>query len=101
MELGYARAANAKEDLDRQIAALTAAGLPLERIYVDKKSGATVDRPGLRDLIAYAREGDVIVVTTIDRLARTVGDALDLTNELAARNVGVRSLAELDSSTRE
>ena len=38
----------AKQDLDRQIEALTEAGIARERIYVDKKSGATVDRPGLR-----------------------------------------------------
>ncbi len=44
--------------------ALTAAGIPAERIYLDKKSGATTDRPGLRLVLGYARDGDVIVVHT-------------------------------------
>jgi DNA invertase Pin-like site-specific DNA recombinase len=48
VELGYARVSSAKPDLDRQIEALVDAGVARERIYVDKKSGATVDRPGLR-----------------------------------------------------
>jgi len=48
VDLGYARVSTAKQDLDRQVDALTAAGVPAERIYLDKKSGATTDRPGLR-----------------------------------------------------
>ncbi len=70
VELGYARVSTAKQDLDRQVDALTTAGMPTERIYLDKKSGATTDRPGLRVLLEYARSGDVIVVHTLDRLGR-------------------------------
>ena len=84
----------AKQDLDRQIEALAEAGLARERIYVDKKSGATVDRPGLRAVLAYAREGDVIVVHTLDRLGRTVRDTLNLIHELSERGIGVRNLAD-------
>jgi DNA invertase Pin-like site-specific DNA recombinase len=76
VELGYARVSTVKQDLDWQIDVLTATGIPAERIYFDKKSGSTVDRPGLRAVIAYAREGDVIVVHTLDRLGRTVRDTL-------------------------
>ena len=101
MELGYARVSTAKQDLDRQIEALAEAGLARERIYVEKKSGATVDRPGLRAVLAYAREGDVIVVHTLDRLGRTVRDTLNLIHELSKRRIGVRNLADpikVDSS---
>ena len=101
MELGYARVSTTKQDLDRQIDALERTGITRERIYVDKKSGATTDRPGLREVIAYAREGDVIVVHTLDRLGRTVRDTLNLIHELAERGVGVRNLADpikVDSS---
>ena len=52
MDLGYARVSTAKQDFDRQIEALGEAGIPRERIYVDKKSGATVERPGLRAVLA-------------------------------------------------
>jgi len=54
MELGYARVSTAKQDLDRQIDALQAAGIDAARIYLDKKSGSTVDRPGLRAVVDYA-----------------------------------------------
>lgn len=69
-------------------------GVDRERIYVDKKSGATVDRPGLREVLAYARDGDVIVVHTLDRLGRTVRDTLNLIHDLAERGVGVRNIAD-------
>jgi len=45
VELGYARVSTAKQDLDPQVDALSAAGIPAERIYLDKKSGATTDPP--------------------------------------------------------
>jgi DNA invertase Pin-like site-specific DNA recombinase len=101
VDLGYARVSTSKQDLDRQIDALTVVGIPAERIYLDKKSGATVDRSGLRTLLGYARPGDVIVVHTLDRLGRTVRDTLNLIHELAEREVGVRNLADpirVDSS---
>ena len=101
MELGYARVSTVKQDLDRQIQSLIEAGVDRDRIYVDKKSGATTDRPGLREVLAYARDGDVIVVHTLDRLGRTVRDTLNLIHELAERGVGVRNIADpikVDSS---
>jgi len=73
VERGYARVSTAKQDLDRQIDALTTAGTSTERIYLDKNSGATTDRPGLRVLRGYARSGDVIVVHTLDRSAAPCG----------------------------
>lgn len=101
MDLGYARVSTAKQDLDRQIEALASAGVQRDRIYVDKKSGATVDRPGLRAVLEYARDGDVIVVHTLDRLGRTVRDTLNMIHELSERGIGVRNLADpikVDSS---
>jgi len=94
VELGYARVSTAKQDLDRQVDALRQAGIAPERIYLDKKSGATTDRPGLKAALAYARDGDVIVVHTLDRLGRTVRDTLNLIHDLAERGVGVRNLAD-------
>jgi DNA invertase Pin-like site-specific DNA recombinase len=80
--------------MDRQVDALQQAGIAPERIYLDKKSGATTDRPGLRAALEYARDGDVIVVHTLDRLGRTVRDTLNLSHELAERGVGVRNVAD-------
>lgn len=94
MELGYARVSTAKQDLDRQIDALRREGIDADRIYMDKKSGSTVDRPGLRAVMEYARAGDVIVVHTLDRLGRTVRDTLNLIHELSERGIGIRNLAD-------
>jgi len=94
VELGYARLSTAKQDLERQIEALTAVGITPERIYLDNKAGATVDRPGLRAVLGFARRGDVIVVHTLDRLGRTVRDTLHLIHELTERGAGVRNLAD-------
>ena len=94
MELGYARVSTTKQDLDRQVDALTGAGIESAHIYADKKSGATVDRPGLKALLGYARDGDVIVVHTLDRLGRTVREVLNLIHDLRERGIGVRNLAD-------
>ena len=53
-ELGYARVSTTKQSLDRQLDALAAAGIPDERIWTDKKTGATAERDGLKQLLAYA-----------------------------------------------
>jgi DNA invertase Pin-like site-specific DNA recombinase len=94
VELRYARVSTARQDLERQIDALTAVGIARERIYLDNKSGATVDRPGLRAVLGLAQRGDVIVVHTLDRLGRTVRNTLNLIHELTERGVGVRNLAD-------
>ncbi|PRX98998.1 recombinase family protein [Allonocardiopsis opalescens] len=94
LELGYARVSTTKQHLERQLDALTEAGIPVERIYVDKKSGATVERPGLADLLAYARPGDTVVVHTLDRLGRNLREVLNLVHDLGEKHIGVRSLAD-------
>ena len=88
------RISTTKQDLERQIDALEKAGIPAERVYVDKKTGKTRDRPGLTALFEYAREGDVIVVHTLDRLGRTLRDTLNMIHELSERKVGIKSLAD-------
>lgn len=104
MCIGYARVSTTKQDLDRQIDALRQEGIAAKRIYVDKKSGANTNRPGLHAVLDQAREGDVIVVHTLDRLGRTVRDTQNLIHDLADRGVGVRNLADpirVDSSNPE
>ncbi|WP_141256081.1 recombinase family protein, partial [Corynebacterium flavescens] len=62
MDIGYARVSTMKQDLDRQIGALRREGIEDRYIYIDKKSGSTTNRPGLKKALEQAREGDVIVV---------------------------------------
>ena len=94
LEVGYGRVSTTKQSLDRQFDALAAAGIPANLIYSDKKTGATVDRPGLTKLLGYARDGDIVVVHTLDRLGRNLREVLNLVHELAKRGIGVRSLAD-------
>ena len=93
-ELGYARVSTTKQSLDRQLDALAAQGIPDDRIFVDKKTGATTDREGLQKMLGYARAGDTIVVHTLDRIGRNLREVLNLVHDLAGRGVGIRSLAD-------
>jgi DNA invertase Pin-like site-specific DNA recombinase len=93
-ELGYARVSTTKQSLERQLDALSAQGIPDDRIFVDKKTGATTDREGLQKMLAYARPGDTIVVHTLDRIGRNLREVLNLVHDLAERGVGIRSLAD-------
>lgn len=94
LELGYARVSTTRQSLDRQLAALEAAGIPAPQIYRDKKTGTTIERPGLAKLLGYARDGDTVVVHTLDRLGRNLREVLNLVHELDERGIGVRSLAD-------
>ncbi|RKF24830.1 recombinase family protein [Micromonospora globbae] len=94
LDLGYARVSTTKQSLERQLDALAAVGIGDERIFTDKKSGATVERDGLTALLKYARPGDMIVVHTLDRLGRNLREVLNLVHDLAERDIGVRSLAD-------
>ncbi|MFC8921701.1 recombinase family protein [Cellulosimicrobium sp. NPDC057127] len=94
MLLGYARISTEKQDLARQLDALAGAGVLPEHTYVDRKSGATTDREGLQQMLAYARPGDVIVVHTLDRLGRSVRDTLNMLHDLGERGIGLRNLAD-------
>ncbi|HEV3379688.1 MAG TPA: recombinase family protein [Trebonia sp.] len=93
-ELGYARVSTTKQSLERQLDALAGQGIPDERVFVDKKTGATTDREGLQKMLACARPGDVIVVHTLDRIGRNLREVLNLVHDLAARGVGIRSLSD-------
>jgi DNA invertase Pin-like site-specific DNA recombinase len=94
LDLAYVRVSTTKQSLERQLDALAVAGIPDERTFADKKTGATVDREGLTALLAYARRGDTIVVYTLDRLGRNLREVLNLVHDLGEKGIGVRSLAD-------
>lgn len=101
MELvGYARVSSREERqvFDRQVDALKAAGC--ERVFEDRGSGASTDRPGLKECLGYLRRDDVLVVLDLDRLGRLAGELIRLVDELAAKGVGFRALnAAFDTTT--
>ena len=94
MDYAYARVSTTQQDLDRQLDALAKAGVDPKRIYSDKKSGATTDRPGLVDVLDRLREGDVLIVYTLGRLGRTVRDVLNQIHDLREAGIGLRTLAD-------
>lgn len=85
MLIGYGRVSTRGQDTETQIAQLEALGIPTERIYLDKASGKNTDRPGLQTALAVLREGDTLTVTKLDRLARSLPDALDLGRIIAEK----------------
>jgi DNA invertase Pin-like site-specific DNA recombinase len=96
---GYARVSSAGQNLGTQIEALRAAGC--EIIREEKRTGTTVEgRTELRTLIDFARAGDQIVVTRIDRLARSVADLAAIVRELEQKSVSLRATEQpIDTST--
>lgn len=98
MIIGYARVSTDTQKLEPQTDALEAAGA--ERIFADKITGTKRVRPQLELMIDQLREGDVVVVTKYDRLARSLKDLLDIVDAIATRGAGFRSLAEdIDTTT--
>jgi len=86
--IGYARCSTDEQDLTVQREGLAALGVTPERIYVDHGlTGCNRERPGLREALAACRDGDTLVVTKLDRLARSLPDARAIADELTTRRV--------------
>lgn len=92
MLIGYARVSTADQNLALQTDALTKAGC--ERIFTEKASGAVSDRAGLAEALAFAREGDSLVVWKLDRLGRSMKGLVDLAAALEGRKIDLRSLTD-------
>jgi len=99
--LGYARVSTTGQDLDAQLRALADAGVNEDRVYTDKLSGAAnIARPGLAALLDYARDGDTVVVTAIDRLGRSVAEVTRTIADLSERRILLRAIREgIDTNT--
>jgi len=86
--IGYARVSTDEQDLTAQRDALDALGVHADRVYVDHGlTGTNRARPGLREALAACREGDTLVVTKLDRLARSLPDAREILDDLTRRSV--------------
>jgi DNA invertase Pin-like site-specific DNA recombinase len=89
---GYARVSTDGQTLDAQEIALRAAGA--ERVFAEKVSGAVTDRKALAKALAGLSAGDVLVVTRLDRLARSTRDLLNVLATVSERGAGFRSLGD-------
>lgn len=91
MKIGYARVSTADQNLDLQISALEKAGCTT--IFKEKRS-AIKERPELDKMMSYLREGDIVVVWKLDRLARSLQHLLSIIEILKNRKIGFISLSD-------
>lgn len=90
MKYGYARVSTTNQDLEGQLQTLKAEGC--EEIYSEKFTGTKTDRPQFKKLLEVLQEGDTLVVTKLDRFARSVSGAIDTVKELFNKGVKVHVL---------
>ena len=95
--IGYARVSTDGQTLDAQIAALKAAGAA--RIYRETASGAKAERRELGRALKSMTAGDTLLVTRLDRLARSTRDLLNILDAVAKGGAGFRSLADIWADT--
>lgn len=89
--LGYARVSSASQSLEIQIDQLQVAGC--ERVFAEKLTGSTINgRDELENALSYVRDGDTLVITRLDRLARSIIDLHQIIGRLTAKGVGFRCL---------
>jgi DNA invertase Pin-like site-specific DNA recombinase len=90
--LGYARVSTGDQDVAGQSLRLTQAGAI--KVFTDVRSGRSMDRPGLQELLAYARRGDTLAVVRLDRLGRSLDELLATVTTLKERGIALLSLEE-------
>lgn len=87
--IGYQRVSTVDQNTDRQLD-----GVELDKMFTDKASGKNTDRPELARAVEYVREGDTLVVHSMDRLARNLDDLRRLVRELTAQGVKIEFIKE-------
>lgn len=98
--VGYARVSSSSQNLDLQLEQLDAAGC--EKVFAEKMTGTSrSDRQALAECLDWVREGDTLVVTRLDRLARSGRDLHDIIAQLSAKQVGFRCVQQgaVDTTT--
>jgi DNA invertase Pin-like site-specific DNA recombinase len=92
MIYGYARVSTVAQDLTSQLAQLKAAGC--EKVFREKITGTTADRPQLVKLMSVLDHGDVVIIPAVDRLSRDTTDLMVIARDMQRAGAGLRSLAE-------
>lgn len=96
--VGYARVSTSEQDSGLQVDALKKAGC--SKVFQETASGAQRERPQLTKALEYLREGDVLVVWKLDRLARSLKQLIDTVEDMGDRGIGFHSLTEkIDTTT--
>ena len=98
MKIGYVRVSTQEQNTIRQEVLMKSLGV--EQLYIDKASGKNADRPELRKVLTYVRQGDTVIVEAISRFARNTRDLLELVEQLTAKRVEFISQKEaIDTTT--
>ena len=98
MKVGYIRISSADQNTARQEVLMKELGV--EQVYIDKMSGKNTDRPELKKMMSFVREGDTVIVESISRFARNTRDLLDLVEQLTRKKVEFVSKKEaIDTTT--
>src|SRR3984893_18372560 len=92
MIYGYARVSTASQDFGSQLAQLKAAGC--EKVFREKITGTTADRPHLQKLMKALALGDVVITPAVDRLSRDATDLMVIARDMQRAGAGLRSIAE-------
>lgn len=90
--IGYIRVSTREQSTGRQSTGME--HLKLDKVFTEKASGKSKDRPELANCMAYAREGDTVYIYSMDRLARSLGDLRDIIEELTSKGVSVHFIKE-------
>ena len=98
MKIGYIRISTTDQKTARQEVLMQELGV--DQVYIDRMSGKSLDRPELKRMLNYVREGDVVIVESISRFARNTRDLLELMEKLSEKNVQFVSKKEaIDTNT--
>ena len=87
-KIGYARVSSKEQNLDRQLEALQG----VSKVFSDKASGATTERPQLQAMLDYIREGDIVIVTELDRLGRNNKELTEIMNAIQQKGATLEVL---------
>ncbi|HHH7389290.1 TPA: recombinase family protein, partial [Escherichia coli] len=94
--IGYIRVSTLDQNPDRQLE-----GVQVSKVFIDKASGKDTQRPQLEALLSYVREGDTLVVHSMDRLARNLDDLRRIVQQLTGRGVRIEFVKEVLTFTGE
>ena len=98
MKIGYIRISTTDQNTARQEILMQELGV--EQVYIDRMSGKNTDRPELKRMLSFVREGDVVIVESISRFARNTKDLLELVEQLTSKQVEFISKKEaIDTTT--
>ena len=98
MKVGYIRISTPEQNIARQEVLMQELGV--EKVFIDRMSGKNTDRPQLKQMLSFVRQGDTVIVESISRFARNTRDLLELVEQLAAKGVEFVSRKEqIDTTT--